>query len=325
MRLKAKFLSPLLRRLSYLSGLSARLARHQGVARILMLHAVGSQAQAAIYPSILNVYPTRIFEAELRYLSRHFSVVPLEGIIERLRQKTPGASQEIALTFDDGLRNNALVAYKILQRLRLPATFFVCPGLIETGQWAWTYEIAARLTHLSSPKRTELFRRLGASAENILSLLEWMTSLSTTIRLTVEDRIRDATSAFAPTPEERYLFDTMTWEELASLDSDLITVGSHSMTHPILARTARKQLAIEIGESRRVLEHRLQRPVNYFCFPNGGYDDAALGLVRQHYLAAVTTRAGFVSSKDDIYLLPRIGAGEERVHDLAWRLHRPRS
>ena len=325
MRLKAKFLSPLVRRLAYLSGLSTRLAQHQGVARILMLHAVGSQTQAAIYPSILNVYPTRIFEAELRYLSRYFSVVPLEEIIEKLRRKTLEGSHDIALTFDDGLRNNALVAYRILQRLHIPATFFVCPGLIETGQWAWTYEIAARLTHLASAKRRELLQRLGAPVGNILSILDWMKSLSTTNRVIVEDRIREETSGFAPTPEERHLFDTMTWQDLVSLDADLITVGSHSMTHPILTQTDWNQLAIEIGESRRVLEHRLGRPVKYFCYPDGGYDDAALGLVRQHYLAAVTTRAGFISAKDDVHLLPRIGAGEERVHDLAWRLHRPRA
>jgi peptidoglycan/xylan/chitin deacetylase (PgdA/CDA1 family) len=128
-----------------------------------------------------------------------------------------------------------------------------------------------------------------------------------------------------PTAEERDLFDTMTWQELRSLDPELITVGSHSMNHPILSKTNPHQLEIEITESRHVLEIQLERRIEYFCYPDGTYDDSALGLVRQHYQAAVSTQSGFVSATDDIYQLPRIGAGEERVHDLAWRLHRPGS
>jgi peptidoglycan/xylan/chitin deacetylase (PgdA/CDA1 family) len=324
-RRRAKVLSPLVRRLAYLSGLSAHLARRQGATRILMLHAVGSEARGVLYPSILNVYPARVFEAELRYLSRHFSIVPLANIVEGIERNTLGSSHEIALTFDDGLRNNALVAYRILQRLRLPATFFVCPGLMESGRWAWPYDILARLTYLPPSRRMNLLRRLESPEETIVGVLEWMKGLQTASRMTVEDRIREATSSYAPTPEERHLFDTMTWEELASLDPGLITVGSHSMSHPSLNRVSHEQAAIEIRESRHVLERRLQRPISYFCYPDGRFDEAAVELTRQHYLAAVTTRAGFISAKDDLHLLPRIGAGAERVHDLAWRLHRPRS
>jgi len=290
-----------------------------------MLHAVGSQRQPAIYPYLFNVYPTRVFEAELLYLARHFTVVPLSRIVERFRAGDVGRSREIALTFDDGLRNNATFGYPILQRLGLPATFFVCPGLIETGRWQWPYEAAARLTRLSSAERVDLLRQLGCPNDTISEALSWMKSLNTAVRLTIDDRLRNATKTFVPTVDERDLFDTMTWQDLRSLDPEIITVGSHSMTHPILGKTDPPQLTIEIVESRRVLEQQLQRPTEYFCYPDGTYNDYALRLVRSHYRAAVSTRPGFVSATDDLHLLPRIGGGEELVHDLAWRLHRPRS
>jgi peptidoglycan/xylan/chitin deacetylase (PgdA/CDA1 family) len=152
-----------------------------------------------------------------------------------------------------------------------------------------------------------------------------MTNLDTARRVTIQKCICEATSHFAPTATERFLFDTMTWQELASLDPNLITVGSHSMSHPILSKTDPGQLTFEIVESRRVLERKLERPIKYFCYPDGAYDDSVVKLVRQEYLAAVTTEVGCVSASDNIHLLPRIGAGEEYVHDLAWRLHRPNS
>ena len=231
----------------------------------------------------------------------------------------------MALTFDDGLRNSLTIAYPILRRLGLPATFFVCPGLIESREWQWSYEVPARLTHLSPAERTDLLPRVGAPTDCIDGVMRWMTNLDTARRVTIQKRICEATPDFAPTTIERSLFDTMTWQELASLDPTLITVGSHSMSHPILSKTDPERVKFEVVESRRVLEKRLERPIKYFCYPDGAYDDSVVNLVRQEYLAAVTTEAGFVSTSDNIHLLPRIGAGEESVHDLAWRLHRPHS
>jgi len=289
-----------------------------------MLHAVGSAGQRPIYPYV-HMYPTQVFEAELRYLSRHFSIVPLSRIVERCRRGERGRCREIALTFDDGLRNNVTVGYPILRRLGLPATFFVCPGLIESERWQWSYEMPVRLAHLSREERGDLFRRIGAPPECIDGVMGWMRSLDTRARGTIEEHIRESTSRFRPTAAERYLFETMTWQELASLDPDLITVGSHSMSHPILTKTERGRITDEIVQSRRALQRKLQRPVDYFSYPDGAYDESVLKLVRHEYGAAVTTEARFVSAQDDVHLLPRIGAGEERVHDLAWRLHRPNS
>jgi peptidoglycan/xylan/chitin deacetylase (PgdA/CDA1 family) len=321
---RPKSISLILRRFALLSGLSALRARRQGVPRILMLHAVGGEGQETIYP-YNHAYETRVFEAELRYLSRHFSIVPLARIVERSRRGDTERCRELALTFDDGLRNSVTVAYPILRRLALPATFFVCPGLIESGEWQWAYEMSARLTHLSPAERADLLPRVGAPTGSIDRVMRWMKNLDTAKRVTIQKRIGEATSHFAPTATERFLFDTMTWQDLASLDSNLITIGSHSMSHPILSKTDPEQLKYEIVESRRVLERRLERPINYFCYPDGAYDDSVVKLVRQEYLAAVTTDVGCVSASDDVHLLARIGAGEEDVHDLAWRLHRPNS
>src|SRR5215470_11642526 len=101
MRLRGGRLSPLVRRLAHLTSMSALLARRQGQPRILMLHAVGSERQAPLYPYLLNLYPTRVFQAELRYLARHFSVVPLDRIVERVRHGDGRTCHEVALTFDD--------------------------------------------------------------------------------------------------------------------------------------------------------------------------------------------------------------------------------
>ena len=308
---KETILGPVLHKIAYVSSASSVRARRQPGGRIITFHGLG-------HPR----YPAGVFEAQLLYLSRHFSIVPLARIVHQVRTRARPDPGEIALTFDDGLRNHYLIGYPLLQRLGLPATFFVCPGLIDKGQWQWPYEVRARLALLSDPRLNRFARTVGAPSAGREQLEEWMKTLPRKIRLDVEGRIRALTLLFKPTPEQHAMFDTMTWEELRSLDPRLITIGSHTASHPILTTLDPEELHEEIWGSRRWLEEKLQRDVDFFCYPNGDHDDLVVRPVRDCYLAAVTTRSGFVLPGDDLHLLPRISTAEQLPY-LAWRLHRP--
>src|SRR5262249_9606948 len=117
-----------LHRLSHVSGASAVKARMGGGLRILMFHGIDDE------------HPPDLLEAQLRYLARHFTIVPLGAVAAWLESPRAGPSNPLALTFDDGLRNQCTQAYPVLRRLGLPATFYVCPGLIEEGRWLWNHE-----------------------------------------------------------------------------------------------------------------------------------------------------------------------------------------
>jgi peptidoglycan/xylan/chitin deacetylase (PgdA/CDA1 family) len=113
----------------------------------------------------------------------------------------------------------------------------------------------------------------------------------------------------------------MTWEELVALNPGLITIGSHTMSHPILTALSPEEIAFEIQESRRVLETRLNRQVAYFCYPNGEHDARAVELVRASYRGAVVISEGALRRYDDPYRLPRIPVDPRDVPRLAWCLH----
>ena len=90
--------------------------------RILMYHGTPRRDAAAL-------------ERQLGLVKLAFPVVPLDELLKKKARRA-----RVALTFDDGLRSNVEVAYPILRKLGLAATFFVCPGLIERGQWLWNHE-----------------------------------------------------------------------------------------------------------------------------------------------------------------------------------------
>jgi len=241
-------------------------------------------------------------ERQLRLVSLAFPVVPLE----ELRAKKGGRAR-VALTFDDGLRSNVEVAYPILRKLGLTATFFVCPGLVDRGEWLWNHEARQRLLSLADVSLKELAAAVGAPAE-VEAFVEWMKTLKIARRRQVEQAIREATPRFIASAAQREQFDLAGWDELARLDPKIVTIGSHTMSHPILTSLDEEETEAEMRESRQVLEKRLQREVLAFCYPNGELNDGALASARRHYRSAVTVEPGRLGDGIDPHLMPRYAA-----------------
>ena len=227
--------------------------------------------------------------------------------------------RRVALTFDDGFRSDVLVVYPILRSLGLRATFFVCPGLIEEGRWLWNHEARERLRSLAPVEIAELARAVGAPAEfdEPQPFVLWMKTLKLAERRRVEAAIRAASPRFAPSAAQREQFDLATWDELKSLEPRVATIGSHTMSHPILTSLTPDEIDAELRESRAALERQLGRPVTEFCYPNGNLDGIALGAARRYYGCAVTVEPGSLAEDVDLHRLPRYAAQPEKSLRLA--------
>jgi len=91
--------------------------------RVLMYHSVGTPVPDDSQ-SIFSINPT-VFRAHMKILADFSanSAVPLSRL--------PDAG--IAVTFDDGYRDNLEVAAPILERFGIPFTVFVTPGFVQSG------------------------------------------------------------------------------------------------------------------------------------------------------------------------------------------------
>ncbi len=292
----------LLRWALFQSGLLEWIAQQSNRSVILMFHGVPQETSEEFHDLV-------------RRLSRQFAIVPLEGIINRASLGRREKSTVLALTFDDGLRNHRTVVYPVLADLRLPATFYVCPGLIEHSTTTWSWEFWCRIPWLPEADLREFQTRLGITTSTAReAVLEWMKTLPLGTRLRVQDTIRHKTPGFVFTDRERGLYELMGWEDLATLDPALINIGSHTMTHSDLPMLNLGELVEELEVSRTVLEQRLGRPVPDFCYPDGKYNDAVIRATASIYRSAVTTVCGSVRSGDSLHSLRRVGA----TLDLSW-------
>jgi peptidoglycan/xylan/chitin deacetylase (PgdA/CDA1 family) len=101
----------------------------------------------------------------------------------------------------------------------------------------------------------------------------------------------------------------LTGDELGEMDgSGLISVGSHTVTHPILPRCSPDQLEAELTVSRRIIEKLLGHACRLFCYPNGDFDATTQTAVEQAgYAGAVCSRLGFNQRGADVFAITRLG------------------
>lgn len=97
------------------------------------------------------------------------------------------------------------------------------------------------------------------------------------------------------------------WREAQSLLAAGFELGSHTATHPVLTDIGPSKAGEEIHQSKLDIEERLGRPIRYFAYPYGRFDQHIQNVVRAAgYEAACSTLSGFANKNSDRYALRRI-------------------
>ncbi len=277
-----------------------------------------------------NCVDDDVFLAQMSFLRNHYNCVPLADIVDCLTTGRMLPPRTAAVTFDDGFRNNYTHALPALKATGVPATVFVATGhighgclMLWTERVAWLMQVApanvdtvpvgdtAVAVDLSSPEaRRQSSRRLlkqlkGTTAEVRDVAIAWL----------------DAAARVAGTPSpdaDRYAF--MDWSEVKALAaSGLVDIGSHTVTHLLLATGTRERRQAELQESKREIEQHVGRPCRLFAYPNGtaaDFDESDKRVLRQLGYAAAVTQVPGVNGRDaDLYALRRYNVSRGHALD----------
>lgn len=265
-------------------------------AAILAYHRVGT------VPSPLTIAPWR-FRQQMNYLRLHYRVVPLARLIADLRAGRRPTGPTVAITFDDGYRDNLTEAAPILAEFGLPATLFVATGPQTRGEPFWwdTLELA------------------GITDPDILARLK--TRPHEEFRLAIElARQQVSTDILSATVRHLYL----TWDELRQWTALGHEVGAHTVTHPIMAQITAEQARAELRDSRAAIERETGHLIDTFAYPNGRAIDFTAGttqiLAEEGFVAACTTIDGLNDETNDPLALHRFCVRDEALPLFALRL-----
>ncbi len=325
--------------LHYSGALSlARVLRRRRGPRflVLMYHRVSDAA----YGFESQPVSPRKFELQVRYLLKHFEVISLDRLCEYLRSGMSPSRDCVALTFDDGYRDNYENAFPILKKYRVPATIFMTTGFVGGKRGFWwdrlsrvVLALAGRKAVLRPPEMdlpgniAAALRRLprlpARKAEGVYSRLEsWLKRVPESEKLLILEALERAAAewlpAAPPTPPP------LTWEQAREMCAGGVEMGGHTVTHPILTRVGPVQAREEILRSKADLERELGRTIRHFAYPNGlegDFDAETESLVKTAgYASAYSAISGVNGPASDLFALNRKYIGDYGAANFALEL-----
>ena len=263
----------------------------------------------------LSIEP-EAFERQIAYLARQYRIVDLSTLAGYLTEGYDDDRPLLALTFDDGYRDNYRYAFPILRRYQAPATLFLTTDCIDGGPPLWALE-AAYIVLNSTQERLraeplDLVLDLRSPVARRASLRALKLALSGLPR-TERERTLAELRREGGMGDDGFFGDAMLrWHEVAEMRDAGMAFGSHTRSHPSLPYVPRQEAEEEIAGSKQRLERALGEPVQHFCYPNPAgrpnFNDELTALLRAYgFRTSVTSQSGYVTLGESLFNMHRIG------------------
>jgi len=206
----------------------------------------------------------------------------------------------VVITFDDGYKSIYSDIFPLLEKHKVPVTIFLVSDTVGTEKEIWADTLRNLKKNSGSNSHipdVEYFKCIPDREKN--------------------RRIEELIATYKYTPSQRSMLSWSEGQEM--LDSGLVSFGSHSKTHPCLTMMDAEEAKVEILESKRELESRLNIESKHFSYPNGDYDSSHIKMLEGVYQSASTIVPGINDATTNPYELRRI-EGSVNVGVLAMKI-----
>ena len=222
-------------------------------------------------------------------LGRWFDFIALDELPERLERRS--GKPFCLVTFDDGKASNATQAAPELERLGVPAVFYVVTGFLSDGRPLWFDRYAALRRQLDTPPQ-------GLEPEVVKQLPLGV----------LEERLDSACEQHDVTVDrDSENVRPMSWDQARDLARRGFGIGAHTVRHAILPHEPEPDAQADIERSMEQVSAELGEPCRTFAFPNGNYTDALARFAQSAGASTVmTTEPTWVDAGCPLWRLPRV-------------------
>jgi peptidoglycan/xylan/chitin deacetylase (PgdA/CDA1 family) len=272
---------------------------------ILLYHRV---AEVSPDPWSLCVSPHH-FSDHVKILKDFASPVSLCDVVKEKEESTL-PERWFSVTFDDGYADNLSSAKPILQKYDIPAMLFLVTNSLDNDREFWWDELEQILLQPGTlPEYLELsigghvfywnIEETNYTRDNFENHRSWKVSdtnyptsrhilysqlhqLLQPLQDDTRKEILDILHLWAQKPKKvRKTHRCLSSQEVRALGGgDIISIGSHSVTHLDMSRHEHDIQRNEIQESKQYLENLLDHPITGFSYPHGRYTEDTLHILK---------------------------------------------
>jgi peptidoglycan/xylan/chitin deacetylase (PgdA/CDA1 family) len=226
---------------------------------------------------------------------------------------------KVAITLDDGYRNNLSLALPVFAQFGAPVTWFVSTRFVESDDLPWwdLVDYAARvarplLTIETSDRQYRFDLRDAQHRRRFRKQCgQWFMWASQVATNRIRHQIENSISA---SPPSNAFADRK--ELIKASRSPLLDIGGHTVSHPNLAHLSTPEVRREVRKGKEKLETWTDQPVRWFAFPYGGrehWNGRTKQIIQEEeFDGAVTTVRADVDQAADRFEIPRLTLSDTR-------------
>lgn len=243
------------------------------------------------------------FSRHIKFLKKNCHIISLHDFFQ---EKFIAGKPNIALTFDDGYRNNYIYAKPILEEAKVFGTFYIT-GLNTSENdilWADFLNIASTLTNQTISIDGEQFAKKNGkyhsldSDKNLYSIIK-----DEKADYNYKQLMMDAFIGLPDFKKDQAFDDywkLMSNEEISECgNSQFIEVGSHGFLHNNLGTISLDSATREMSDSKNYLENLTQKQIVSIGYPDGSYTRETLDAGEQLGFLYQTAAEGFLFTEDE--------------------------
>jgi len=265
-------------------------------------------------------------------LKSNFDVVPLSDLASSLGSpNNRPVKPKLAITFDDGWRDNHDHAWPLLKKHNLPATIFLVSDHIGSGVTLWWSALEEHFKSLGNITVSEWSNALIKHAKDSnfpdiqAALSKGLARNSTAADDVIDlfksiehDRIEKFVGSLPPHNGAPASPELITWEQAREMQGNCIEFGAHTRRHELLTGLDDQAIKDTVEGSCQALTQNGIQPIRVFSYPNGNCDARVQKVVADTgFKCAVGTKRGTIQgNKANMMALPRINIGGGNDADL---------
>lgn len=225
----------------------------------------------------MRFYSKKSIEKHFYYFKKHFNIMSVNDYFQGNFKKD---KFNIAITFDDGYRNNYKYLLPLVEKYKIPVSVYVT-GLNDTGYpkvlWADFLDI---VTFYSQRKKINIGNiEFEKNNNNYISNDHNKISLKTFIKKSGDFEFKmmlfQAFPEFYEIIENNQLDDywkIVSDDEIIKMSkSEYLTIGSHGYLHNNLGNIEPEEAFNELKKSKYYIENLIQTDVSELAYPDGSY------------------------------------------------------
>lgn len=278
------------------------------------------------YNEHLKLSPSFLDDTLSKLHKKGFSFVSLDELTEIIKKKKR-ARRVLAITLDDGYRDNYTNGLPVFKAHNVPFCIYVATTFPEKRTTYWWYlieDLILQNDKIALPDGSTFVCQSKQEKEQ--AFLDIREKILTIPQDNFNEHFADF---FSNTDIDLTKYnDTLplTWEMIKQLGSEpLATIGCHTHSHGSFATCTNKAIIADIEYSKRLMQTKADITMHHFAFPFG--DDVA---VRPEHISLIkglgfstisTTQEGLLHYYTDLQQLPRVFFTERNASVIIEKIH----